>query len=615
MRRTQQLANLLLPFFALIWPWDVYGYVPLLDMQATTPVAGALIVLLALDMVHRPRPNVPFSLLWPAAAIAAFALIASPSDGIGVAAAAVFFIAVVHFASDRGRALQCLWLTFFSAAAVATWSLVAFPFGFVPTASIFRDKISWMPLAFAHSLREGALALVLALLLGVALVPFVYGRRRWIVAAAALPPGASLLLLALQFCVVRYFLTDGGLRPLLAQEPWRFAVLMLALWLVARVAAVLILSRREAPEERHRLLLIPLLGGAVAALVLCATPRLGHAFLPGLIAAYGWAWRRETQPAMPRSTLVGAAVLAGLLVVVNISHVFLANTHDPRNYEAAVERAMAAGRSDDAESLLRRLEPFTHGEQRYHLWQARVSLALGQPLTSAGHFDAAANGSKGRRAVGLPAPSEAELDEFVVRMRDYASTHNSPLDRLAFARVLTALDRTNLALATIRPPTAAVEPARDTVESAPVLTDAVARVMGLDPTPDAMKQWPAEDLLNILESWGAQVEHEPGLPAPAVIVAQASVRGASLDVHVLTDTRPRTVVTPWNFSVEERPWGRLWKRYQDEFAIQWTFNLERSAAVSVWFAEDRTEVEAFQGKGVIFGVPVPATPAILILLP
>ena len=379
-RAASQTAAFVFPALALLWPWEVYEYVPGIGMSCSELIGAAVVALFALDVLRRRRLHVPFEFAWPAAVWALFEVAplfretgAATAERAG---AAVLFLATVHFSHSRRVARDLLWVAALSGACAAAWAITASAMGVAPTVYFIESKTaSTLPAGPCNSVL--ILAVCLALASGFAWQGFL--GKSWF-------KGVLVLVCAL-FCL-------AALAPMIAALPsgavdahtGSRAAAVLLLWLVCRIMAKAVVASWPSVQEeagKHgngdAVLLRAVavgLGLAVLAGLFChARITWAHGFLLGLAAAYALPAREPAAAAQRFRYILLPACVA--LVAFNAFHVDIDDVLDPRNYEAQARTRFEAEAFDDVVRLMDAVDAAVPGERRTAFWKARAYLAKG----------------------------------------------------------------------------------------------------------------------------------------------------------------------------------------------------------------------------------------------
>ncbi len=541
-RSVRPTAACLLFLFAFVWPWDVYQYIPWLGVHATGLIALVLVGLLIADVFRTRQLRMPFELLWPAVLLLLLVTLSLFHEGSGVSfrhlGAVLVYAATVHFARSRERIEYWLWISCLSGACAALWTHLAFfAFPLPPTAySLQTQGVLW----FARDLPGGALTLAIC---GVMSLHFLihavgtvkdFGKAALALVSAALPFSA----LAFTLLPPRFWMGGWHWRPPeFGHVPGvTLAALLVLLWIIARaiakgVAFSSLASKIErAPDDLEATpgvgVAVMIVTTLVVATLLClcfpVRPVVAHAYLLGLAGAYVLPKKERQGP--PPHWQYALLLPCAAVVALNLVHVYPENRSDPRNYDVAALADFDAGRFHDLARRMNIIEAFAPGERRTHLWRARVELSLGYSHRAALEFGRAVRGSFGGSLV-LPPPSEAEQNEFLVRLRDSCSSARVPERMLAYEYALVATGRADRALDSLRHRVYTRRKLHLDLPARP-FAEAIAFLLGDQALAGPLRQWSAAELLMLLKHWGATIERAPADFPPDMLPVVLAARAA-----------------------------------------------------------------------------------------
>ncbi|MDK1021695.1 MAG: hypothetical protein QGD90_08690 [Candidatus Hydrogenedentes bacterium] len=531
MRGLRAAPEYLLFTIALAWPLGLFQYAPVLNLTVTGSLGALLFGLAVFDFLQKKKLRVPFEALWPVGLLilllAAIAYRGTPGLATEVPGALILFVATAHFASSRASIERWLRASMFSGSAVALLSLAAPAAGLMPTAYSLHLPTTF---TFAYDLHSGAhiLALCFILALFTAAKPSEHHVVRTIATGCALLLGGTLAAKGLQLALSDPRFSGAAY---LSFPPLSLTAFLIALWLFVRIVAKLEVDRRERPGSLH----LVFWAMAVASLPLIAAgpfqPRLYHGYLLGLACGYALS-EREPRPliAWPKAA---TAWLAALLLI-NPWVVFPQNESDPRNYEVAAAQDFL---QKDFNTLLRRLEfieAHSQDELRTHLWRARVALELGEPNGAAMEFALSVRPEDHVRRL-LPGPTTDEKADFVVQLRDLASTMPENQSVCAYERALLALGNRDAAVFSLQLLTNIALVHAEGVENGPI-ADAVAFILGQESLRAEFAAWTTDELLTLLSQWGANIdaapEDFPPEALPAIFVLQRRLSSVEILVSL-----------------------------------------------------------------------------------
>lgn len=558
----QRIGAVLLFLFSFLAPWEVYTYVPGMDMSGIDLLMWALVTVLALDVGASRQLRVPFELLWPIAALAT-ALLAACEQIAGAWAPIALYVAVLHFIRSRARVEQCLALFTAAAAGVALCSIAAGAGILFPTVYSLGGR------AIAAGPSNSASAtFLLAAGTGLA-VHFITqrptdsrGRGPQVFGVCCLfPLVAALFVHAPQAA----FSIDWQTPPLHEIGIVRTIAFLSLLWLTSRIAAKSAVAISAARAEGSRFdnetvsqtcLAALVFGGAALCLCLSLEPGVVQALLLGLASAYALPDKERAKP-QPRRAYALLAPCA-LLVCVNAWHVFPGNADDPRNYAAAARTACQARQFDYVERKMEIIERLSPDERQSHFWRASAALGLGLPHYAAYEFAAAREPAHGVRLL-LPPPDPSMCEDFLVRLRDACSSSPQPRRLLAFEYALAAAGKPQQTLASLRHRVQRASQTAAPMPSAP-LARTIAFLLGDAALAEPLAAWSAGDLLGLLEQWGALTETAPAeFPAdhlPLVLAARATREGIQYHCETAVDeTIEHAIPAPMLFNKTQSATG------------------------------------------------------------
>ena len=452
-------------------------------------------MLLCIDAVISRRPRVPFEIAWPVGLLLAFD-IASPS-GMAQTGGLVFFAAVVHFARSKDAIEAWLWAMSLSAACMAGLTLLA------PVAGLLPPMYSpeWgVPPAFASE-RIPALLAWLAIAVHAALAK---DRSRAARVLAAL--SAAVLLGAVALAIPGHSWAGLGT---VDQSGLALARRALTLWLVARVAAKIVVERIEAGSGPHAMLFALVAIAGACAVWPQPSGAVPYPFVLGLACAYVLPHTASGKRARSAWALLLAVPVAAL-VGLNMWRVDMDNASDPRNYDSAGARHFARHDFDGLTNTMRAFGRSYPNERRTHLWLARAELAMGHPHRAAAEFAEATKPVPRARTI-LPPPSPEERGDFLARLRDRCSSFPRRERGLAYERALLAAGKASEAFHLLEFSASKGGSAGTGVgeDDRAVLEAALAFLLGSEEAKARLRSWPVEDLAALLEHCGAIAETAP----------------------------------------------------------------------------------------------------------
>lgn len=650
-------AEPLLLLLSLVWAWDVYVHVPILGVNLTVCIGTAMVVLWATALVSHMRLRLPFELAWPAALLIGLTWVRAwrgePVKPLAATGSMLLFAATVQFARSRETITRCLWLSCVSGACVALITLFSRAGLIMPTAyslkfglnpksganvsqvleNDFLSRMVGLPyLAFARDLPDGmATLLACAFAATWFAIRGTSGRVRYIARTCLVP---LIVVVVLMLAWTTAHASQWRLQQPLRTSGPAAASLAAAVWLAARVAAKLEADRRESHAAFHCVFMALL--GAAAVLVLCTpwTPRMPHAFLLGLAAAYAIG----DEQVAPSGIKWQPAMLVPLaLVVWNMWRVDPANRQDPRNYDTAMQRDLETGALEPLRRRITFFEALSPAERKTHLWRARVAVREDRPHEAAAEFAASLASRDKRRAI-LPTPTEGEQEDFLMRLRDYCSSLPRPERPFAYEKALVSAGRTEGALAVLKfragfPEATALPlaPIADEAsrtfppEGARPLAVAVAAILGQEDLAERLAKWPSSNVLTLLKNWGASVESAPAAfprnVLPLILISQIGAGEGNVTAIAGRRSAAKTLaVNPAadRRCVHETAWIG-WTLLAKNETSSWTFALtitkahedQQEVARVVISSEGDLELQTHRADA----GPLPDEPAILVWLP
>jgi hypothetical protein len=479
MKKTQEVLLYLLVLGA---PLGAYQYLPYFNVTLSEMALGLLLPLVIVSLPQN-KPLLPFELWWPAALIMALAL-CLPAVPSSVALWPIAFILVFLALRTRESLETCLLLAAIGGGLGAILSISA-QLGWVystdatvlglPAAGLYGD-------ARAEAVQ----------FLGLAPLAAILSMKRASALSARIVVGvsAALMLVALALVLFRQLQAEPAriAQSILRLDAGSIAMLALLFWCCSRILAKLLLLQQQERDPLAAPLFVASAAAMAGAVVLLPAPQLSFALLLAM-AARACAPFRETRQAPHLALWITPAAL---LLAINLCIIPLANTRDPRNYEALGERLLS---SSHIEKLDQRLNALARHipEARVRLWQARTALLRGEQEMAADAFTDAAQQPVRLRPSRLPAPDAKDYTALLDRFRDMVSGLPEQQRGISYERALVAAGETSSALASLRfratDPAQPVDPERAAREIAACLGDrAIA---------ETLLTWPESDLAAI----------------------------------------------------------------------------------------------------------------------
>lgn len=519
MRQPDRIAHFLICIVAVLWPLEVAAAIPLTSYTFLALAVVLLFIATAFSVRANGKLSVPFELLWPALALAAFCVwdwqignapVQVTLERLG---ALGLFVCVAHTARTDGILRGCVLFTCIGGGIALLAAAAAPRLGWMPTTYASPWGVEF-PLSFGVlsgfdvSLAIGAFAL------------FVSRSRLFE------PPvrAAGLFLLLGSIALVIGKTVQGvraaeiGLQgPALERGIASWVVLALVAWLWVRVLAKVNVSGRAGRNAYW------FLGIAVTASLILVVGmrvpevRLRHGFLLGLLAASALP-RREGAAPIRLPAYIGAKAACVLLVV--LANVFGRTMHvnDERGYDAFAYGEFERG---DFNAVLRRMDrvaEFRPSEPGVYYWRARVALEQDNIEKAAVAYTRAIRPYDGSTLE--QSPTDDQADAFLVLMRDRVAYEVHPERTPAYVRMLTARNETGAARAYLL---AHVSNGLYLEWDAPrgPFEDAVSIISGDSIRLDGFEDIEAARLRLTLTNWGATEHKVPQLPgSPFVVVAQ-----------------------------------------------------------------------------------------------
>ncbi len=551
--RDKLRASLLL-LFAAAAPWDVFLFVPGLQIRLTWVLAAALLGAEFGDFLDTRNIGVRFELLWPACALLILAL---PPMYI-VSSRGVLAVLLGLAAARLGSPLlarQVLTVFAFSAGALAFLTLLFFVLrhaapGTAP-APVAYSLETGLTMPFGHTVLECAVLLFAGF---AAVCPRCVSRG----GASRYMRGALLVLALVLLAALGTLAVFAAEHVGLWQPPDYFATVgtavaaLIGAWLVARILAKSFVAWRETGGTVFTDTACLMTGLGVVALLLPLEFRPFWGFLAGTAAGAGQALK--TPALLPRKWAL-ALIPVALLAAANFKGVHPADRSHPRHYEAAARRDFANRDHERLEHRMDYVETYWPAERRTHLWRARTALAR-RLLHEAAYELGQASKPRDELTLLLPAPDAAESDGFLVRLRDACSQSDAKTATLAHVQALVGTRKYNHAAALLAQALdeaalielpAGLSPDLEAASHAHLhswpfrvaaLKTAAPVHLGVPRELDALL---AEDLtgahwLRLLLSWGAELHAAPpNFPRDALpVIAIAKCRRASIELACIS---------------------------------------------------------------------------------
>jgi hypothetical protein len=513
-RALEVTASAILVVLAASWPLEALTFIPGIHWYLPVLLAALAGVVLSGHALAEGRLRLPFEIALPwlsALGLCLWLLLAGGYEhAFRLVLALVAFAFPIHMRPTRQEHYRCLALMVISGTVVAAVTVVGWIRGSMPTA---YDLSTGTNLHFAYELPGGVVTLLVCLTvsLGLLFLQVSWSFRVWFLGAAAVMG----TVIATTVAGYAGEAGDPGAAGIFTSVAG-IAVGIVLLYGFSRVVAKVVVAWEERPEPIQTVHLAVLATMALAMLLFPPLPRIGYGLAAGLACAI--ALPGTDRGASPK--VAALAVIPLVVALLNLSHVSPASMLDGRNYELAARSDFAAG---DWRQLHRRLDFIEHAaprERRTHLWRARALLAQDRPVRAAAEFGESLKQSAGTL---LPGSSAREREEFLTQLRDRKSASAEPSHEFAYAYALAADGATEEVVAylgSLRP-----QGGRDNGGPATApLADAVGFLLDLDGSRHGLDQWPAGQLMAVLEAWGAEVVAAPpwfdSERLPVVLVGQ-----------------------------------------------------------------------------------------------
>ncbi len=613
MRSVHGIARALILMLAFAWPFGAMLYLPILNVPLLPLAGGIVVVLAAFDGMRNRERRPPFEFIWPVVVAVILGWFAPAiSNRVQFTIGLTLLLAVTHFAHDPQFVRNCLRATGFSGAVLAAMAGSNFVIELLrSTSDRFSDAqppgiqtapMLTSPEAYWQGLFTVAVC-ILALCDGWLRMP----RPRIVLpvlaigvsgfAALSLLPGLAL-----------------GLPEVPTPGIAHGALMIVLLWLGARISAALVIYRRE-----HGVLtrIAPVL---TALILVGLAVLLPHTGFPGALIVCGLLAANTKSAHEPEQQTLPAALCAlpvAALLILNVVHVYPSNRDDPRNYEAYLREDVRKGRLDRAWHRAGRIRYWHPAETRACLWSARLALAFNRPYQAAHEFASAMELGESVDSI-LPPPTEEEIDDFLVRLRDYCSVRPDPGSEYAYEKALLAAGDEASALTLLKQ-----KAKRLPLDVAPIDRELLAAVAGFAlecPGADLEASiLTASELWSLLRAWGADVREDviPRLKIPQAVAMRFGIDSL---FAILCGPEEASDTAIYEMTVEG-----LWAEpYETPPNFRWTIEpggggvtqvclespLEKSARFHLFRQSASFEVAISNAVP-----PFPDRPAILILLP
>lgn len=501
---------------AALWPIGAYTNIPYTPVSTRFLAAAALLAfaLHAWRMHRMQRP--PFEYWW--VAVAALCLLPGEA-GVGSLWYPVFFLAPVILLHER-RAVQGALLALSVSGGIAALLHAAAQVGWQPPAGIHAE--AGLAVAGTPEVAASVLLVFHAALAGVfvAVLPAIPPVARFLAAGAAL---TSMCWLFVMHEPVMVLARPGAAWVEAAASPRGAVLLLLALWVSARVAARSLIRAGETDMPPRGVAAALVLLGAVAAILLGALPDPASFLALGLIAAHDAPWARGGSFCAPRGLL--AAALA--CVAIQVAGIAPPGRQDPRNQAARAEELLQASAWETLDARLDFLLACYPGDPAYSVLRARSLAAQGWFEAASATFAASAWPAEG----ATPIPLDAHVQALIDTLRDQASRLPHGQRGLFFERALVHAGEAENALQFLALDSGEVE---EDIAAAGDLARAIAVLIDDPALAPQLEAAGAPALLGYCAAAGLAVRRLPGgfpeSAAPLILRASAWPDGATLEV-------------------------------------------------------------------------------------
>ncbi len=442
-------APLLQTFLILLsfaWPWQALQIFPQAGIYLDQVLAACIILFTIRLLLQERIYQGSFDLLWPGALLIGLSFFIPHSNSIYMVMSMMLFLVILHMMPSRTVIIHCLWVSLTASAGAALFTLYGWRFALFPTDFLYSSGLTTH---FAYTIQDALWIHAIFSMLGFGLSLSAALQKQVYISLTALL-FTSLNGIVIVFCVPHLEITLFHAMPRIP-DLTLMALLAcgLGLYLTARVAAKLILSRRMDFKGEQYVLSGVLIVGALFTLLLGRYPGLEAGLIAGLAATYAWPGPHRINIGHSvlsiRSSVLPLAVLP--LVFINHMAVFEYNTSDVRNYVSWYRNTVARGQDEEAR---KRLE-FLH----QHFPQERtVSLLLARHVMRDGAYEAASHylsqAAHPTASSMISPPDSHDLDAALVRLRDALFALPPESRGLAYERALTGLGLENEAWAALR---------------------------------------------------------------------------------------------------------------------------------------------------------------------
>ncbi|MBX3179502.1 MAG: hypothetical protein KF886_19270 [Candidatus Hydrogenedentes bacterium] len=584
---------------AALWPLGAYTGIPYTPISTRFLAAAALLAFALHAWRVRRMQRPPFEYWW--VAVAALCLL---PGGAGAPSlwCPVFFLAPVILLHER-RAAQGALLALSVSGGAAALLHAAAQAGWQPPAGIHAEAS--LAIAGTPDVAASVLMVFHAALAGVfvACVPTLATAWRILAAVAAL---ISVCWLLVMHTPVLALARPGAAWSEAAGSPRGALLLLLALWLAARVAARSLLRAGDTDMPPRGVASALVLAGAVAAVFLGALPDPVSFLALGLIAAHDAPWARGGAFTAPRG-LLAAAIACAVIQVLGIAP---PGRQDPRNQAARAEELLQAAAWETLDARLDFLLARYPGDPAYSVLRARSLAAQGWFEAAAATFAASARPAEARGPINLDAHVQALIDT----LRDQASRLPHGQRGLFFERALVHAGEADNAVRFLaldsREAEGDLAPAAD-------LARAIAVLIGDPALAPQLEAAGAPALLGYCAAAGLPVRRLPeGFPesaAPLILRASAWPDGVTLEVWggpdaaILAERR-----IPLRAGASGGAGGLDWDRWVERRPGGWMIELDTPLlALAEIVVETSGEVTIDPVSGAHPGA-VPARPALFI---
>lgn len=543
-------ATLLIAVVVLL-PWRAIDFIPGTPVHLTVVLLTVWAIATWLSCLRGRQLRVPYELAWPAAAFVLYDVVLTvklvydfhdsgavffPPDrpktfllltlGAKILAGPIAFLTALQIAAGEPRVIRHALTAFALSAGVVLLAAGAAQLGGLlpPSVSVSAATLSLS----SHHLSSNLFVLFLGGLAGAAMAvaPGNASRVRLLcglAAAVCLSTLTTRLLSAswynpmplLNSTAATWWSSQSS-----AMSPWSMYVSLwflssayiLFVWLAARIAAKFWVGR-VASERTTRLCFAGFTVVGMAGWLLFGNH---HTPMPeillGLMAGAAVPKRPFWEPTPVDRRALWLCLPVVLIIAYNAARVDIHNYADFRNYARAFrlpgESTMFY--AEDGNDFLVYFDEHSPNETRTHYYRTLNAIKQDGPVQAMTSFERAVAQPDPRTTI-LPPLDEDEINELVVRLRDYCAALPPEEHTFIVERALIATGQIEQAIASLELQADAAAPATWGSWPTEPLADAIAAATGdgTGPVQTRLRQWPGERLLGLLTHWGAEVGAAP----------------------------------------------------------------------------------------------------------